>query len=166
MGNYTIVDLDKIVKKLGYYAVADDVDHYTSSCDVCGAVVQQCHNECPECFLPVVWLNSSVWKNLYGNAKAREKELRLVPATTEAGKFLCAQTGIRAFANESEAKAWERCERFFGADEMKKVVVYVTADKRGRAAFAHAMATARKKWRERPTKKPHQQENQAFTSSW
>lgn len=151
---YTVIDLKTIAAELEGHFRKSDLPTYTGQCTNCWAEVTQEMNECPSCQCPIVWENSKVWRDLYGPPSLRLTELEQVEPTTYSGRELCAQCNVGGFANQREADDWAKAERNFGQAELSSIIQYVTKDKRGRAAMAHALATVRKKLRERaPTNK-------------
>lgn len=151
---YTVIDLKELAAELEHHFDKRNMPKYNGQCTNCWAEVTQRMNECPNCHMPIVWLNSKTWERLYGPPKARIAELEMVLPATYSGKQLCAECGVAGFANESDSKAWAKAERQFGQAEMESVIRYVTQDKRGQAAMGHALAIARKKLRERKPSKP------------
>jgi hypothetical protein len=153
---YTLLDLKQIASELGGHFSKYDLDNYTGQCQVCWSEVSQDVNECPDCGTPVVWANSKVWSHLYGSHKSAIAELEMVLPETVSGEFLMKACRLQGFPNASEQQDWAKAERWFGESEMRSIVQYVTRDKRGKAALAHALATARKKLREERPKKDKQ----------
>ena len=161
---YTVIDLNELAAELGEHFNKREIDTYTGQCTNCWATVTQTMNECPDCKIPVVWLKSRVWEDEFGSAKARIAQLRMVTPTTSSGEYLCATARVQAFSKKSDDIAWAKAEHWFGEAAMRSVVDYVTKDKRGRAAMAHALATARKKLREEKPSKPKSEEDFAPTT--
>ena len=61
-----VVDLDQVAEEMEGVGMRKDA--LTARCE-CGASLTQEDNACPDCTLPVVWLNSRVWKKLYGDPR-------------------------------------------------------------------------------------------------
>jgi len=162
---HTVFSIDKIAEELGIHFNKFDLDTYKAQCPICWASVAQDVDACPNCGTPVVWEKSKVWKRKFGDPKARIAQLEMVDPVTQSGIFLCEACRTRGFSNVSEQAAWAKAERWFGESRMRDIAGYVTRDKRGRGAMAHALAIARKKLREeRPKKKPQDTEAASSTS--
>ena len=153
---YTVFSIDEVAAELGSSFNKFDLDSYEAQCPVCWATVSQEMDACPQCGTPVVWEKSRVWKRKFGSPKARITQLNIVDPVTQSGIFLCSACRTRGFSNASEQADWAKAERWFGESRMRSIAQFVTRDKRGRAAMAHALAIARKKLREERPRKESQ----------
>jgi hypothetical protein len=128
-------DLDEII-----YLLVDSAPRRDDAMGLCscGAVHTQETNFCQDCEELVVWLNSPVWKRLYGNPKevirSMEVDLRpLTPLEVYAVRWF-GKDG--KFQNQSQMNTMRRLRKRFPDAYMKQLLEW--AEGKGWTAFIAA----------------------------
>ncbi|MCP4539449.1 MAG: hypothetical protein GY832_20115 [Chloroflexi bacterium] len=151
--NYTLFDLQQIIKDLDDHYDPFQRDEYTASCS-CSEPVGQDVNKCPVCERWIVWRNSNVWRNKYGSPKTFIRSLSMVRPSDPAGVRICELAGVVGFANQAEADRWADCLRQLGEARMLGIVSYIQraakrkGTRRGRGIVNWAFNVAVKNVRE------------------
>ena len=154
--DYEKIDLNKLMRSLSGHVGRSEIDDVESRCSVCRAWIRQDQDEC-RCGRSIVWVNSVVWRKIYGDPKRVMREYDSVAASTNSGDELVTACGVTGFSTKNDEADWAKAERTFGYDSMVGIIRYVCIkkDTRGTNGMAWAMAVARKNMRERaPTTKP------------
>jgi len=148
--NYDRFDIKAIAEELDGHFNKYDMDSYTGQCSQCGNFVSQSEDCCAECKRPVVWFNSKIWRDLYGNPTSAARELSGELPTTATGLLLLKRAGVRFFPSVAEERQWARDENTLGYVTMEDVIKYVvdTKKRRGRAAVNHALNLANSKYKQ------------------
>ncbi len=113
---WVVFDLDDVAYEMeGTGRRKEDL---TAQCE-CGAQITQKDNACPDCTLPVVWLNSPTWKKLYGDPHAYLRNLdgEDLKAETPLQREVC-KTFYRKYVwpNITTKKSFKSIERNYPDD--------------------------------------------------
>lgn len=147
---YIVHDVRKIQADMGDHEVTE---HTFARCPVCDKRHYQRHNECAGCGLPVIWKNSTIWRDLWGNANTMIRRLNKIAATDLAGIKLMKVARQPGFANQGEYDRWTKALRQLGPQVMMDKVNYVCSKGMfGRPLIAYALNLVEKVARE--TKEP------------
>jgi hypothetical protein len=134
-------DLKEITKDLGDHYDPTTRDEITAWCPGCGEQILQDAGICFVCEKPVVWLNSSVWRDLFGSPTDAIRRLTVVPPSSTAGVELCRLAGVDGFRNQAEADRFSAAEEILGLQETERLVNVARRklNKRGRGLMAYAI---------------------------
>ena len=147
---YIVHDVKKIQSDMGDHEVTEQT---FVLCPVCDKRHYQRHNECGDCGVSVVWKNSTIWRDLWGNANTAIRRLNRIAATDPAGIELMKVARQSGFVNQGEYDRWAKALRKLGPQAMMDKVNYVCSKGMyGRPLIAYALNLVEKVARE--TKKP------------
>lgn len=149
---YHVIEFQKIKNYLGAHYQALDRDSLEDDC-ICGERVGQDVDKCPHCRIPVIWYGSRVWRRLYGNAAAAEQRLSIIVPDDSRGEYLMRRAKLSGFANETEAKRWERAVRNLNSGTLTRTIDFCARRSNGRGLVAHVLNTTDKQIREQKPKR-------------
>jgi len=126
------ISLKKLIEDLGSSYNHSDRDSYTEECPVCEERITQMMNECAACQTPVVWYDSPLWKEIYGQPNTAARLLSIVlpedPVATEVMKL----AGRKGFDNQSQANRWKKAYAVLGEKHSRRLVRWVAEHSGGR----------------------------------
>lgn len=122
----------------------------TAGC-LCGARVFQEMVGCPDCRNEVVWLNSRIWRDAFGDPNEASRDTSWQEASDDFTLRLFARLRIGRFRAKPQVKKWERVRKTATDTEILDAAKYVIGQREGGyGGLAHIMNLALKKASERP----------------
>ena len=137
MNDYIEFDLKIIADELGVHFQSLRRNEYTATCPKCGEAVAQTDRKCPVCKVPVIWVHSGAWRDLYGSATAAKRELSTILPQNPVETTTIEALGLRGFANNAEQQRFQNAASFLSNDRIRGMTEYVCRKHRGRAGLAH-----------------------------
>lgn len=126
------INLMQLVADLGSSYSHSERDSYTEECPICQERITQMMSECGTCHTPVIWFDSPLWKEIYGQPNTQARILSIVLPEDPVGRELMQLARRKGFDNQSQADRWKKSYAVLGEQRSRKLIKWVGEHSGGR----------------------------------